>query len=88
MNQQNKTKPEENQNKTAELSDKDLEQVAGGLAREESLLPGTTVNVDGLTDNHNETLVRDTGKVRGVKVKTNVKAGVSWGWDMKANVKV
>ena len=31
MDQQNKTKPGENQNETAELSDKDLEQVAGGI---------------------------------------------------------
>ena len=31
MDQQNKTKLEENQNKPAELSDKDLEQVAGGI---------------------------------------------------------
>ena len=31
MDQQNKTKPEENQNKQSELTDKDLEQVAGGI---------------------------------------------------------
>lgn len=31
MDEQNKTKPEENQNKPVELSDRDLEQVAGGL---------------------------------------------------------
>ena len=31
MDQQNKTKPEENQNKPDELSEKDLEPVAGGI---------------------------------------------------------
>jgi hypothetical protein len=31
MDQQNKTKPEENQNKPAELADKELENVAGGI---------------------------------------------------------
>jgi len=34
MDQQNKAKPEENQSKPAELSDKDLEQVSGGLITE------------------------------------------------------
>lgn len=29
MDQKNKTKPEENQNKPSEISDKDIEQVAG-----------------------------------------------------------
>ena len=84
IDQQNKTKPEANQNKPAELSDKDLEQVAGGiiidggkLAREEGpeerLLVTTKVNVDGTEVQHNETLVRDTSKVIGVKVKAGAR---------------
>ena len=35
----------------------------------------TNIKAGALAKNHNETLVRDTGKVRGLKVKTNVKAG-------------
>ena len=62
MDQQNKTKPEENQNKLAELSDKDLEQVAGGLARPAPDTVTTTVNIAEEELQHNETLVRDTGK--------------------------
>jgi hypothetical protein len=70
MEQQNKPKPEENQQ--AELSDKDLEQVAGGIiiinstvqkpalnTAEESLLPNTSIKTSGF--NHNETMVRDRG---------------------------
>ena len=70
MDQQNKPKPEENQQ--AELSDKDLEQVAGGIivvnsklerpaldAAQESLLPNTSIKTSGF--NHNETMVRDRG---------------------------
>ena len=34
MDQQNKTKSEENQNKPTELSDKDLEQVSGGVLKD------------------------------------------------------
>ena len=63
MDQQNKPKPEENQNKQAELSDKDLEQVSGGLARPAPDTVTTTVNIDGVDGQHNETLVRDKGKV-------------------------
>ena len=62
MDQQNKTKPEENQNKPAELSDKDLEQVSGGLARPAPDTVTTNVSIDGVEGQHNETLVRDTGK--------------------------
>ena len=88
MDQQNKTKLEENQDKTAELSDKDLEQVAGGIVIINSKLAKpvlveegpeerltTDVNIGGYTGNHNETLVRETAKTKGVKVKANVKAG-------------
>ena len=63
MDQQNKTKPEENQNKPAELSDEDLEQVAGGLSRPAPDTVNTNVNIDGVDGQHNETLVRDTGKM-------------------------
>ena len=35
----------------------------------------THVRAGGINLNHNETLVRDTGKVKVLKVKTHVRAG-------------
>jgi len=40
---------------------------------EERLLVTTKVNVDGTEVQHNETLVRDTSKVIGVKVKAGAR---------------
>ena len=35
----------------------------------------TNIKTGGFSQNHNETLVRDVPQARGLKVKTNVKAG-------------
>ena len=37
----------------------------------------TKIKAGGRTWNHNETMVRDTAKASGLKVKTNVKAGTA-----------
>ena len=37
----------------------------------------TKIKAGGRKPNHNETMVRDAAKASGLKVKTNVKAGVS-----------
>ena len=39
----------------------------------------TDVKAGGLNQNHNEALVRETRKTKGIKVKTSVKAGGVWG---------
>ena len=37
----------------------------------------TGIKAGGLSTNHNETLVRETGRATGLRVQTHVKAGAS-----------